>query len=130
MKYADYHRALERLQSALYKDPDVDGIYIDASMHRFELSFYLAWNLMKVVLEYEGIEVDSPRSSICEAGKQGMIADTKMWFEMQKKRNLSSHTYNQASALDVYQLIREKYAPLLLALDKEVQRRLEVDQSN
>ena len=129
MKQADYHRALERLQSALKKEPDADDMYLDATIQRFEFCFELAWKLMKCVLDYEGIEVSSPRSSIREGWKQGMIADAETWLDMQEKRNLSTHTYNQATALEVYQLIKEKYVDLLLAWDKEVQRRLESDQS-
>lgn len=127
MKQADYHRAVERLQSALQKEPDVDDMYIDATIQRFEFCFELAWKLMKCVLDYEGIEVSSPRSSIREGWKQGMIAGAETWLDMQEKRNLSTHTYNQATALEVYQLVKTKYADLLLAWDKEVQRRMESD---
>ena len=58
-----------------------------------------------------------------------MIADAETWLDMQEKRNLSTHTYNQSTALAVYRLINEKYTDLLLAWDKEVQRRLESDMS-
>ena len=129
MKHEDYHRALERLQSALRKEPDADDMYLDATIQRFEFCFELAWKLMKCVLNYEGIEVSSPRSSIREGWKQGMVADAENWLDMQEKRNLSSHTYNQATALEVYKLIKEKYVDLLLAWDKEVQQRLESDLS-
>lgn len=129
MKQADYHRALERLQSALRKEPDADDMYLDATIQRFEFCFELAWKLMKCVLDYEGIEASSPRSSIREGWKQGMLADAENWLDMQEKRNLSSHTYNQETALEVYTLIKEKYVDLLLAWDKEVQQRLESDLS-
>jgi nucleotidyltransferase substrate binding protein (TIGR01987 family) len=125
MKQADYHRALERLQSALQKEPDADDMYLDATIQRFEFCFELAWKLMKCVLDYEGIEVSSPRSSIREGWKQGMIGDAEIWLDMQEKRNLSTHTYNESTALEVYNLIKEKYVDLLMAWDKEVQRRLE-----
>jgi len=81
--------------------------------------------LMKCVLDYEGIEVSSPRSSIRESWKQGMIADAETWLDMQEKRNLSAHTYNEVTALEIYRLIKEKYVDLLLTWDKEVQKRLE-----
>lgn len=129
MKQADYHRALGRLRSALQKEPDADDMYLDATIQRFEFCFELAWKLMKCVLDYEGIEVSSPRSSIREGWKQGMIVDAETWLDMQEKRNLSTHTYNESTALEVYQLIKEKYVDLLSAWDKEVQRRLESDQS-
>ena len=125
MKHDDYHHALERLQSALGKEPDADDMYLDATIQRFEFCFELAWKLMKVVLEYEGITVSSPRSSIREGWKQGMIADAEGWLDMQEKRNLSAHTYNESTALEVYRLIKEKYADLLLAWDEEVLRRLQ-----
>lgn len=123
-KQADYHRALERLQSALAKEPDADDMYLDATIQRFEFSFELAWKLMKLVLDYEGIEVSSPRSSIREGWKQGMIADADTWLDMQEKRNLSTHTYNESTALEVYRLIKDKYVGLLMAWDEEIQRRM------
>ena len=119
-----YHRVLERLQSVLQKEPDADEMYLDATIQRFEFCFELAWKLMKVVLDYEGIETSSPRSSIREGWKQGMIADAETWLDMQEKRNLSTHTYNESTALEIYHLIKEKYVALLVALDEEVQRRL------
>lgn len=119
-----YHRVLERLQSALQKEPDADEIYLDATIQRFEFSFELAWKLMKAVLEYEGIEVSSPRSSIREGWKAGLIADAETWLDMQEKRNLFTYTYDEFTALEVYRLIKEKYVVLLVAWDEEVQRRL------
>jgi len=124
-KQSDYHRALERLQSALKKEPDADAIYLDATIQRFEFCFELAWKLMKALLDYEGIEVNSPRSSIREGWKQGLIADAEIWLDMQEKRNLSTHTYNESTALEVYRMIKEKYAGSLTDLDREVRRRLE-----
>ena len=129
-KQADYHRALERLQSALQKEPDADEMYLDATIQRFEFCFELAWKLMKVVLDYEGIEVSSPRSSIREGWKQGMIADAETWLDMQEKRNLSTHTYNESTALEVYRLIKERYVALLVAWDEEVMRRLSEDRES
>lgn len=43
-------------------------MYLDATIQRFEFCFELAWKLMKTVLEYEGIEANSPRSCIREGG--------------------------------------------------------------
>ncbi len=106
------------------KELDFDGIYLDAIIHRFEFSFELAWKLMKVVLDYEGIEVSSPRSSIREGWKAGLIVDAETWLDMQEKRNLSTHTYDEFTALEVYRQIKEKYVALLVDWDEEVQRRL------
>lgn len=124
LKWEDYHKALHRLEIALTKTLDEDDLYLDATIQRFEFTFELAWKLMKAVLEYEGIEATSPRSSIREAWKQHIIGDAEKWLDMQVKRNLSSHTYNEETAQDIYRHIKEDYISLLQDLDQEIQQRL------
>lgn len=125
LKWEEYHKALQRLEKALSKTLDDDDMYLDATIQRFEFTFELAWKLMKAVLEYEGIEVASPRSSIREAWKQHLIGDAEKWLDMQVKRNLSSHTYNEETAQDIYRHIKDEYIVLLQAFDAEIQQRLE-----
>ncbi len=120
LKAEDYHRALLRLQTALKKEADLDDMYLDATIQRFEFCFELAWKLMKAVLEYEGIEANSPRSSIREGWKQGLISDAEEWLDMMEKRNLSSHTYDENVARDIYHEVRERYADLLEVLDRRI----------
>ena len=121
LKWENYYRALGRLQTALEKDADTDDMYLDATIQRFEFCFELAWKLMKVVLEYEGSEVNSPRSTIREAWKQGLIADAEAWLDMMEKRNLSAHTYDEHSAWGIYRVVKERYIALLTALDAKMQ---------
>lgn len=126
LKWEDYHKALHRLEIALTKTLDEDDLYLDATIQRFEITFELAWKLMKAVLEYEGIEATSPRSSIREAWKQHLIGDAEKWLDMQVKRNLSSHTYNEETAQDIYRHIKEDYIVLLQDLDQEIRSRLDI----
>lgn len=126
LKWEDYHKALHRLEIALTKILDEDDLYLDATIQRFEFTFELAWKLMKAVLEYEGIEATSPRSSIREAWKQHLIGDAEKWLDMQVKRNLSSHTYNEETAQDIYRHIKEDYVDLLQDLDQEIRSRLDI----
>ncbi|WP_298586389.1 HI0074 family nucleotidyltransferase substrate-binding subunit [uncultured Megasphaera sp.] len=126
LKWEDYHKALHRLEIALTKTLDEDDLYLDATIQRFEFTFELAWKLMKAVLEYEGIEATSPRSSIREAWKQHLIGDAEKWLDMQVKRNLSSHTYNEETAQDIYRHIKEDYVDLLQDLDQEIRSRLDI----
>lgn len=120
LKEEDYHRALLRLQTALKQEADLDDMYLDATIQRFEFCFELAWKLMKAILEYEGIEANSPRSSIREGWKQGLISDAEAWLDMMEKRNLSSHTYDENVARDIYHEVKEQYITLLEALDQRV----------
>ena len=118
LKWEDYHHAFARLEAALEKDADSDDMYLDATIQRFEFCFELAWKLIKAVLEYEGSEVNSPLSTIREAWKQGLIADAEAWLDMMEKRNLSSHTYEENVAREIYHEVKERYAALFESFDQ------------
>lgn len=118
LKKEDYHHAFVRLQAALRKDVDMDDMYLDATIQRFEFCFELAWKLMKAVLQYDGIEVNSPRSCIRESWKQGLIPNAQEWLEMMEKRNLSSHTYDENAAREIYREVKGQYVVLLEAFDQ------------
>lgn len=118
LKKENYHHAVIRLQAALRKDANADDMYLDATIQRFEFCFELAWKLMKAVLEYDGIEVNSPRSCIRESWKQGLIPDAQEWLEMMEKRNLSSHTYNENAAREIYCEVKGRYVVLLEECDQ------------
>ena len=79
---------------------------------------------MKAVLSYEGIEVSSPRSSIREGWKQGLVQEAEAWLDMLEKRNLSAHTYNEQTAQVIYTAVKGTYFAMLVALDGEVAARL------
>ena len=126
LKKEDYHHAFIRLQAALRKDADMDDMYLDATIQRFEFCFELAWKLMKAVLQYDGIEANSPRSCIRESWKQGLIPDAQEWLEMMEKRNLSSHTYDESAAREIYREVKGQYVVLLEAFDQLMTDWLEI----
>lgn len=121
LKKEEYHKALGRLKVALEKEPDIDELYLDATIQRFEFTFELAWKLLKAILDYEGVEAASPRSAIREAWKLHLITDAEKWLDMQQKRNLTAHTYNESTAREIYRLVKEKYYSLLEELDQRME---------
>lgn len=125
-KYDDYCRACDKLQSALTKDITADDLYLDGIIQRFEFCFELSWKLMKAYLSFEGIEANSPRSSIRESFKIGLIVEAEEWLDMLEKRNLSSHTYEEETAKEIYQHISQKYISLLISLRDELQDKLSI----
>lgn len=118
LKKENYHHAVIRLQAALRKDANADDMYLDATIQRFEFCFELAWKLMKAVLEYEGIEANSPRGCIREGWKQRLISNAEAWLEMMEKRKLPSHTYDENVAREIYHDVKERYVVLLEALNQ------------
>lgn len=82
----------------------------------FEMTFELAWKLMKDYLEEEGFTVNSPKEAIKQAFQSGLIADGHGWIDALNDRNLTTHTYEEETAVKVEQKIRKDYFPLLQTL--------------
>ena len=124
MELENYQRAMKRLRVAVNSQPDANGIYLDATIQRFEFCFELAWKLMKAMLDYEGIEVSSPRGSIREGSKLSMIDSAEDWLYMLEQRKICPHAYSENIAHDVYKKICHEYIDLLTAFELEATRRI------
>ncbi len=111
--YEDFKNALERLKEALSESLSKGSIVVDGTIQRFEFTFELAWKLAKAVLNYNGIEVETPRLTIKEAFKTGLVKDGQGWIEMLEDRNKTSHIYDEKQALRIYERIKETYFGLL-----------------
>ena len=75
----------------------------------FEMSFELSWKTIKDYLNYQGIEVSTPREVIKQAFATKIIEDGQLWIDMLEDRNLMAHTYDQARALKATKHICERY---------------------
>lgn len=63
------------------------------AVQSFEFCYELAWKTMKRVLASRGLEAESPKDVFRKAAKDKIIDDPEIWFDFQKKRNLTVHTY-------------------------------------
>jgi nucleotidyltransferase substrate binding protein (TIGR01987 family) len=105
--------ALARLNEILLRDAMKDKDLIDGTIQRFEFSIELFWKALKKKLLYDhGIDAQSPKSVLQQSYINQLISDEKVWLDMLEDRNLTSHTYNQELALEIYQHI-QKYGPFL-----------------
>ena len=124
MEWEDYQRAMKRLRVAVNSQPDANGIYLDATIQRFEFCFDLAWKLMKAMLDYEGIEVSRPLGSIREGSKQSMIDSAEAWLYMLEQRKICPHAYSESIAWDIYEKICNKFIDLLTDFEQEATKRI------
>jgi nucleotidyltransferase substrate binding protein (TIGR01987 family) len=109
----DFKKVLERLRQALKEDLSKGNIIVDGTIQRFEFTFELAWKLAKAILNYNGIQADSPRLVIKEAFKTKLIKDGQGWIDMLEDRNKTSHLYDESQALKIYNKIKENHLKLL-----------------
>lgn len=119
-KLEDFQKALKKLEIALEKDVHLDELYLDGTIQRFEFVYELSWKLMKSYLEYQGIEAVSPRETFREGFKDGIIHDATEWINLMINRNRTSHTYNEETAWDIYDKIKNEYINLFKDFEKEM----------
>jgi nucleotidyltransferase substrate binding protein (TIGR01987 family) len=125
-RFENFHKAVTLLAAACeldeYSDLERAGL-----VQTFEFSFELAWNTLKDLLFHEGHDPRTPRETIRTAFTAGYLSETETATALDAldKRNLLSHSYDEATAEEAVQLIREHYAPMLLALHV----RLDIKQS-
>ena len=96
-----------RLSLGLALEAPKTDLNRDASIHRFEFTFELAWKTMQRILKYKGRLINNPRDTIREAAKEGLIQDPKKWFVFLENRNLTSHVYNEEVADKIYNVLPE-----------------------
>ncbi len=92
---------LTRLNESLQFDLS-QPLVVDACIQRFEFCIELTWKTLKKSLAIEGIEANTPRECIQQAYSIHWINDESAWLSMLKDRNLTSHTYKEDLALEIY----------------------------
>ena len=78
----------------------------DATIQRFEYTFELAWKLTRRRLAQSGVEAFNLKELFRAAARQGLVDEVEPWFAYLKGRNLTSHTYNENTAEEVYLLAK------------------------
>ncbi len=65
------------------------------AIQAFEYSYELLWKTMKRLLAVRGIIVNSPKETIRLSALEGLLDDPEIWFDFIKKRNITTHTYDE-----------------------------------
>lgn len=78
----------------------------DGLIQRFEYTLELSWKTAKKVLQYNGIESDTPKNVVREMGQLGWIENPEAWIDYIDKRNETSHMYNEEVAVKIFAVIK------------------------
>lgn len=96
----------------------------DAVIQRFEYTFELSWKMIKRYLKVEeGVEEFNIRNLFRLAAQHQLISNADNWFRYNQARNLTSHTYNEITAEETYE-IAKLFCPdakaLLISLENAI----------
>jgi nucleotidyltransferase substrate binding protein (TIGR01987 family) len=105
-RITDYLKAFGQLEKAARQPKD--EFVRDSVIQRFEFTHELAWKMLKLRLEQEDVFARTPRETMQASLEAGYIEDGNAWSDLQKMRNLTSHTYNEELAENVYTFVIEQ----------------------
>ena len=146
-RFSNYVKALDKLKQAIeyikhniiddepIENEEVefvlDEIIKEGLIQRFEYTHELAWNVMKDYAEYQGnSNVGGSRDASREAFQLNLVTNGQVWMDMISSRNNSSHTYNEATANEIYVKILNEYYPEFLEFKKNMEKKKSGNQQN
>ena len=96
--YESFKKAVSNAQTELERD---------GALQRFEFTYELLWRTLKKILSFRGIKVNSPREAFRASASENLIDDLEFWFDAIKKRNETTHTYDEDLSIVVYDFLPE-----------------------
>ncbi|NBX75179.1 MAG: nucleotidyltransferase [Proteobacteria bacterium] len=110
LSMANFLAALRRLEKfssmTVTNDRDRAGV-----IQAFEFTFEVAWKTIQKAIEDEGLRAVSPKGAFKAAFQLGWILENEQadWIQLLEDRNLTSHTYREELANEIFQRIQLKY---------------------
>lgn len=144
-RFSNYVKALEKLkQSVEFIQQDFEDkkasfsneeevvlneMIKEGLIKRFEYTHEVAWNVMKDYAEYQGnLNVGGSRDASREAFQLRLVSNGHLWMDMISSRNKTSHTYNEATANEIYEKIVNEYYPAFLEFKNTMEAKITLNQ--
>jgi len=111
-RFQNYKKALITVKNAvtLAASRELSDLEKQGMIQGFEFTFELAWNVMKDYLEEQGItDIIGSKNAIRHAFNKGLVDDGEIWMNMVRDRNLASHIYDDETAEELFNEIRNTY---------------------
>jgi nucleotidyltransferase substrate binding protein (TIGR01987 family) len=118
-RFNHFVKGLSQLKEAveLARQRPLSKLEEQGLIQAFEFTHELAWNTLRDFLESRGVQnLYGSKDVTREAFKTGLIENGEVWMDMVKSRNLTSHTYDEATAAQIISAIRNTYFAELEAL--------------
>lgn len=125
-RFVNFNKAFTQLERFVSKE-NLNEMEEQGLIKAFEYTYELSWKTLQDLLKEKGYsDIIGPRPVIEQSFQDGLITDGKGWMQMHKSRNLTSHTYDEETADEIIDQIREHYFNLL----KELKNRFEKEKNS
>ena len=111
-RFNNFQKALSQLSDAirLAQERPLSKLEEQGLIQAFEFTHELAWNTLKDFLESRGVQnLYGSKDVTRTAFKNGLIENGQAWMDMVQSRNLTTHTYDEATAAKIITAIRSAY---------------------
>jgi len=111
-RFSNLKKALTNLDEAvkLSEERELTKLEKQGLIQSFEYTYELAWDIISDFYRSKGeVDIQGSRDAFRLAFERGLIEDGQVFMNMIKSRQLSSHTYNEETADDIYQDIVNHY---------------------
>ena len=122
-RFENFDKSYKLLKKYSYK-PIVTELERAGIIQFFEMTFELAWKVLKDYLESEGYMVKSPRETIKQAFQIGLIDNGHVWIDALSNRNLTTYTYDEELATKMTSEILDTYLPELDKIYEKLSKEL------
>lgn len=122
-RFENFEKAFLVLSRAVNQD-EYSELERGGLIQYYEVSFELSWKTMKDFLESKGFDVKSPRDTIKRAFQTELIEEGHEWISALENRNITSHAYDENKILEIINLIKKNYYPLIDALYRKLKQEL------
>lgn len=111
-RFNNFNRAFLQLKEAvtLARQRPLSKLEEQGLIQAFEFTHELAWNTLKDFLEDRGVQnLFGSKDSTRAAFQSGLIENGEAWMDMIMSRNLTSYTYDEATAAKIVSAILNTY---------------------
>ena len=127
-RFSNLKKAFTQLEEAVSL-PTLSKLEKQGLIKGFEITYELAWNTLKDLLQEQGYTGILGSKDTFRLGNQvGLLNNGNIWMEMVKGRNATSHTYDEETADKIIEAIRERYyfafSTLISTIDAIITERL------
>ena len=129
-RFDNFKRSLKQLELAFewMDERELNELEKQGVIQAFEYNYELAWNTIKDFYQYQGVtNIQGSRDAFKLAFERGLISDGDIWMDMIKKRQLTSHTYNEEVVVEIMDAIIDDYYHQFVSLRDALVEQLSSD---